>query len=119
MPKLVHQPEFLPSGRPTENGKFALAARDFNRGKKGADIVRVYDKLLNGLWADNGYFHLSDSWTESDGRGEVFKFKILSIDVSDDGQQAESAPLDDSHRRRIVPSSVKQAVWKRGHGQVH
>jgi hypothetical protein len=43
VPKIVDQPEFLPSGRPTENGKFAAAARAFKSGAKGPDIVKVYE----------------------------------------------------------------------------
>nr|WP_166178601.1 HNH endonuclease signature motif containing protein [Altererythrobacter segetis] len=113
MPKLVDQPEFLPSGRPTENGKFAAAARQFKAGMKGADIVRVYEKLHKGIWSDNGYFQLVDSWCENDGRRDVFKFKLVAVDIDEDDQQAEAAPLDESHRRRIIPSVVKQEVWKR------
>lgn len=117
VPKIVDQPEFLPSGRPTENGKFAAAARAFAAGKKGPDIVKVYEKLRKGIWADNGYFHLVDTWIENDGHRDVFKFKLLAVDIDDDNQAAEGARLDDSHRRRLIPSSVKQEVWKRDGGR--
>lgn len=117
VPKIVDQPEFLPSGRPTENGKFAAAARAFAAGKKGPDIVKVYEKLRKGFWADNGYFHLVDTWIENDGHRDVFKFKLLAVDIDDDNQAAEGARLDDSHRRRLIPSSVKQEVWKRDGGR--
>jgi hypothetical protein len=117
IPKNEDQPEFLPSGRPTENGKFAAAARDFKAGKKGPDIVKAYEKLLKGLWADNGYFHLVDSWVESDGRRSVFKFKLVAVDIDDEDQEAVAPKIDHEHRRRLIPSSVKQAVWKRDGGK--
>lgn len=75
VPKIVDQPEFLPSGRPTENGKFSAAARAFKSATKGPDIVKVYEKLRLGIWADNGYFHLVDTWVETNGQRNVFKFK--------------------------------------------
>jgi hypothetical protein len=117
LPKLVDQPEFLPSGRPTENGKFSKAAQQFKAGKKGPDIVRVYEKLHNGIWSDNGYFHLVDSWREDDAKRSVFKFKLVAIESDEGDQEAEAAALDDAHRRRLIPSVVKQEVWKRDQGK--
>ena len=52
VPKLLDQPEFSPSGRPTENGKFSAAAQQFKAGKKGPDIVRVYEKVRTGIWTE-------------------------------------------------------------------
>ena len=66
-PKAVDQPEFLPSGKLTENGKFHRVAQEYKQGKKGPDIVRVYEKIKDGIWSDNGLFHLIDSWTENTG----------------------------------------------------
>lgn len=43
-PKAVDQPEFLPSGNRSENGKFHKAAQDHKAGLKHPDIVRVYEK---------------------------------------------------------------------------
>ena len=45
LPKLEDQPEFLPSGRPTENGKFAAAARAFKNDQTSPERVRVYEKI--------------------------------------------------------------------------
>jgi hypothetical protein len=117
VPKLLDQPDFLPSGRPTENGKFAAAAQQFKAGKKGPDIVRAYEKLRDGIWADNGYFHLVDSWTEHDGTRSVFKFKLVAVDTDEGDELAEAPAFDDSQRRRIIPSAVKQAVWMRDQGK--
>jgi hypothetical protein len=38
--------------------------------------VRVYEKLRLGICADNGVFHLVDSWQESDEHRRVFKFRL-------------------------------------------
>jgi hypothetical protein len=117
VPKMLDQPEFLLSGRPTENGKFSAAAQQFRAGMKGPDIVRVYEKLRDGIWSDNGYFHLVDSWRESDGARSVFKFKLVAVEADESDQAAEAAALDDTHRRRLIPSAVKQQVWKRDQGR--
>jgi hypothetical protein len=117
MPKLLDQPEFLPSGRPTENGKFAAAARQFKAGKKGPDIVRVYEKVRDGIWADNGYFHLVDSWIEKGLERSVFKFKLVAIEAEDADEAAEASLHTEASRRRLIPSVVKQEVWKRDQGK--
>jgi len=117
-PKMVDQPEYRGSGSLTENGKFHKAAQDFKKELKGPDIVRVYEKIKPGIWSDNGYFHLVDSWLESDGKRNVFKFKLVAIDEVDD----ETLPEDTAHNReltrsRIIPTSVKLEVWKRDRGK--
>lgn len=116
-PKLLDQPEFLPSGRPTENGKFSAAAQQFKAGEKGPDIVRVYEKVRDGIWADNGYFHLVDSWQESDGQRSVFKFKLIAVETDQEDAQAEAVKTEETQRRRLIPSIVKQEVWRRDQGQ--
>lgn len=114
IPKNLDQPEFLPSGARSENGKFHKAAQDYKAGLKGPDIVKVYEKIKTGIWSDNGYFHLLDSWIENDGKRSVFKFRLIAID---DGTVNETAPEDlnsaDGRHSRIIPSSVKLQVWKR------
>ena len=51
------------------------------------------------------------------GYRDVFKFKLLAVDIEDEDQAAEGTRLDDSHRRRLIPSMVKQEVWKRDGGR--
>lgn len=60
-PKQVDQPQFLPSGKPTENGKFYQAALDYKAGKSAARLVRVYEKIRTGIWSYNGMFELVDA----------------------------------------------------------
>jgi len=116
-PKGLDQPEFRYSGSLTENGKFHRAAQRFKNGRKGPDIVKVYEKMRPGIWSDNGFFHLVDSWTQSDGIRNVFKFKLVAVeDVA-----SESLPEDPTNREvkrsRIIPTHVKLEVWKRDKGK--
>lgn len=116
-PKTLDQPEFLPGGGPTENGKFHRAAQEFKSGAKAPDLVRVYEKLRKGIWSYNGFFHLVDSWRQSDGTREVFKFKLDAIEEASDVSAAVDASYTLTKHRRIIPTHVKLAVWKRDGGK--
>lgn len=115
-PKETDQPERLTSGKLTENGKFHQAAQLFKTGHKGPDIVRVYEKIKAGIWTDNGYFHLVDSWIENDGCRNVFKFKLVAVEGVSDESAAEEVRGDFTERSRIIPTGVKLEVWARDQG---
>ncbi len=55
-PKTVDQPAFTPSGSRTQNRKFHDAAEKYKRGLSGPHAVRVYEKIHQGIWSDNGLF---------------------------------------------------------------
>ncbi|HWY62009.1 MAG TPA: HNH endonuclease [Rhizomicrobium sp.] len=113
-PKTIDQPQYLPSGKLTENGKFLEAARRYKNDGE-ARLVRVYEKLRDGIWADNGDFHLVDAWQEKVGRRHVFKFKLV---VAEAGiSTARSVRAEKEDRTRIIPSAVKQEVWLRDEGK--
>jgi hypothetical protein len=116
-PKVLDQPETQPGGKLTENGKFNQAAQQFKMGQKGPDIVRVYEKIKAGIWTDNGYFHLVDSWTESDRIRNVFKFKLVAVDDVSDESAAVDIPNRLVERSRIIPTNVKLEVWSRDGGR--
>lgn len=109
---LIDQPRDLPNGGLTQNGKFHEAAQWHKQGRRAAERVRVYEKVRDGVWADNGWFLLVDSWQEEDGRRLVYKFKLLAIDdpAPDTGEEFVA------ERRRMIPSNVKLEVWKRDGG---
>jgi hypothetical protein len=115
-PKALDQPEARGNGSLTENGKFHKAAQNYKIGKKGPDIVRVYEKIKAGIWSDNGYFHLVDSWREHDGSRNVFKFKLVAIEEVEDESLAEDLKDRLAERSRIIPTSVKLEVWARDSG---
>ena len=113
-PKLADQISVTKSGRKTENGKFHDAAQATKKGLRRPERVRVYEKLLRGIWSYNGVFHLIDSWTEFDGKRRAFKFKLIAVEGDDDFSQA---PVNEPERRRIIPTKVKLAVWRRDGGK--
>lgn len=115
-PKTVDQPERTPKGTLTQNGQFKQAADSFKRGTRRPECVRVYEKMLTGVWVFNGEFDLIDSWTEaSDGR-QVFKFKLRlrAVSSADDQSSVDRRELE---HERVIPSAVKLEVWKRDKGQ--
>ena len=113
-PKLVNQPEKLPSGKFTENGKFNSAAQATKNGGIPPERVRVYEKIKKGIWSYNGVFHLVDSWQEQDEFRNVFKFKLVAVEGDEDF--SKPVPKDMPHRR-IIPSWIKVEVWKRDGGK--
>jgi hypothetical protein len=113
-PKLLDQPEYLPSGKLSENGKFHKAAQEFKSGKREPERVRVYEKIKPGIWSYNGVFHLFDSWKEASGNRSVFKFKLIAVEGEEDfSKPASAVPV----RGRVIPSSVKLQVWVRDGGK--
>jgi hypothetical protein len=59
-PKLLDQPQFTPNGTPTQNGRFLEAARLARTQDSEPEQVRVYEKVLTGIWVYNGTFDLVD-----------------------------------------------------------
>lgn len=116
-PKSLNQPEYLPTGSLTENGKFHQAAQQFKAGEKAPDLIRVYEKLRKGIWSDNGFFHLVDSWIESDGIRNVFKFRLQAIEEVNDESAAVDQSFSATKHRRIIPTEIKLLVWKRDAGK--
>ena len=113
-PKIIDQPERLPSGKFTENGKFAAAAMAYKNGDTPPDRVRVYEKIKPGIWSYNGVFHLVDAWQENDEHRKVFKFKLVAVEGDEDFSKPVKADLP---HRRIIPTWVKLEVWKRDEGK--
>lgn len=114
-PKSLDQPEYESNGALTQNGKFHRAAQIYKSGKGNPEIVQVYEKIKNGIWVDNGFFHLIDSWIEHDGTRDVFKFKLIS--VNDKREKFSYLEKYDENRTRIIPSDIKLQVWKRDGGK--
>jgi hypothetical protein len=111
-PKSIDQPLLLPSGKPTQNGLFFDAAK--TRGHTDdCERVWVYEKIKSGIWVFNGCFALRKAKIEkSDGRNVCrFRLELLSEERVSADQVRELA------HTRVIPSVVKQSVWKRDGGK--
>jgi hypothetical protein len=113
-PKKEDQPRFLPSGKLTDNGKFEKAALDFKNNKRPAEIVRVYEKIKDGIWSFNGVFKLMDSYQKQVNGRSVFKFILQLTDEKIKGLEEVIELEADA---RLIPSEVKAQVWKRDKGK--
>lgn len=111
-PKTVDQSDYLPSGRPTQNGLFKRAALAHAEDGEPPVRVHVYEKIKKGIWVFNGVFLLRDAWTERSGSRDVFKFALELSEEAAGGPSAGDLP-----HNRIIPSAVKQEVWKRDGGR--
>ena len=112
-PKSLDQPRSMPSGKLTQNGLFAQAVEAFRQEKRNPEIVRVYEKLFNGVWSDKGLFELVDFKIVSSGRRRVFKFYLRATHDLQLSQQTQT----EFTQRRLIPSEVKKEVWKRDKGR--
>lgn len=112
-PKSVDQPETTPSGKLTQNGLFHKAAKHANADGAKPELVAVYEKIQDGIWAFNGFFELTGALVENDGKRDVFKFRLEL--VQDQKDFALGEPVDVAHTR-VIPSVVKLEVWKRDKG---
>ena len=113
-PKTVDQPTYNPGGSLTQNGLFYEAAMDYRDGFDPPERVKVYEKLLRGIWVYNGLFELVDAWQEWAGARHVFKFKLRLVeDITLDYERAVRELAHD----RLIPTSVKLEVWRRDEGR--
>jgi hypothetical protein len=116
-PKLVDQTDSTPGGTLTENGKFFQAAMQYKDGQKSAELIKVYEKIKNGIWVYNGVFELIDSWIEKSEGRNVFKFKLHVTDKTIDQKEQRANEVKDLAHNRMIPTSVKLEVWKRDQGK--
>jgi hypothetical protein len=116
-PKSVNQPDYTPKGSLTENGKFFKAAIKYKDGEQQAELVKVYEKIKDGIWVFNGVFELIDAWIAKTENRNVFKFKLQVTDKTIDQKEKRAIELKDLDHNRMIPTSVKLEVWKRDKGQ--
>ena len=114
-PKAEDQPHKLPSGKLTQNGLFAQAVARFKSGYSPPELVKVYEKILPGVWSLKGYFELVDCKVVQDGSRKVFRY-ILQLSDRVDVGSSENQTISQVHTR-LIPSEVKKEVWKRDGGR--
>ncbi|MGA2990578.1 MAG: HNH endonuclease signature motif containing protein [Candidatus Korobacteraceae bacterium] len=113
-PKAFDQPRFTKQGRLTPNGKFERAALEHKLGKSGPELVKVYEKIKEGIWTFNGVFQLVDCSVETEDSRKVFKFRL---ELTDHDFDETSRFLTELEHNRLIPSWVKQEVFKRDRGR--
>jgi hypothetical protein len=114
-PKTEDQSDKLPSGKLTQNGLFAHAVVKFKSGNSPPELVKVYEKILPGVWSLKGYFDLIDYKIVDDGSRNVFRYILRLSDRADVGS-SQNQPISQAHTR-LIPSEVKKEVWKRDGGR--
>jgi len=114
-PKTVDQPKRYPSGKLTQNGLFYRAAKQYAAGERPTELVKVYEKIRQGIWTYNGIFLLVDAWTEKSNGRNVFKFKLRL--AGDQSRQELSQGDFNLEHTRLIPAEVKREVWKRDKGR--
>lgn len=109
-PKLLDQLERHPRGALTENGKISSSNSICSNQVKRICIIQVYEKIKPGIWTDNGFFHLVDSWIENDETRNVFKFKLVAVENVSDKSSSKKKTCHLVERSRIIPTRVKLKV---------
>jgi 5-methylcytosine-specific restriction endonuclease McrA len=113
-PKGVDQPEFFPSGGPTQNGLFAAAVKRHKEDNALPERARVFEKIKDGIWTYNGVFELVDCRSDYSNGRRVFKFTLKLVHTED--HRIDINRTLESEDDRIIPSWVKLEVWKRDKG---
>ncbi|OGJ55538.1 hypothetical protein A3D88_04345 [Candidatus Peribacteria bacterium RIFCSPHIGHO2_02_FULL_52_16] len=111
-PKKIDQPLRTKNGSLTQNGKFAEAIEKFRLGS-AVELVKVYEKIIPGVWSLKGFFDLIDYSVQNDGNRNVF---VFSLRLSETQEIETSTHIDIAHTR-LIPSSVKKEVWQRDNGR--
>jgi len=111
-PKTLDQPAKTKNGTLTQNGKFVEAIEGFKK-NSNAEPVRVYEKILPGVWSLKGVFDLVDYRIKHDGKRNVYVF-LLKLS---DKQDIETNTHIDLAHTRLISSEIKKEVWKRDGGK--
>ncbi len=113
-PKFEDQQSNLPSGKLTQNGFFIKAVNDYKNKSRTPELVKIYEKVLPGVWSLKGLFELADYGVVFDNGRNVFRF-VLRLSIN---QELNIDPgVKNLEHTRIIPSQVKKDVWKRDNGE--
>lgn len=121
-PKRVDQPLKLPSGKPTDNGKFFNAAMAHKNGQAPPEPVQVYEKIATGIWCDRGRHELVDASLvdvpagRKNGQPHTRKVCRFFLRPTRTPGATAAADLQELSVARQIPTAVKVQVWKRDNG---
>ena len=99
----------------TQNGLFAQAVNKHKNEGSPPELVKVYEKVLPGVWSLKGYFDLVDYKIVHDGKRNVFRYILRLSDCI--GAATLNAEVASHEHTRLIPSEVKKEVWKRDNGR--
>ncbi|MFC1933190.1 HNH endonuclease [Chloroflexota bacterium] len=116
-PKELDQPKFTRNGTLTQNGHFANAVEKYKRTGSEPELVKVYEKILSGVWSLKGYFELADYQIRYDGKRNVLIFILRLKENQNIGGTAEVYRLISTKHSRLIPTQVKKEVWQRDKGR--
>lgn len=111
--KIFDQPSTTRNGTLTQNGKFIAAVKKFKDGIGPVESIKVYEKILPGVWSLKGFFDLVDYYVRHDGKRNVFVFILRLSNKQDVGIDAQ---INLAHTR-LISSEIKKEVWKRDGGK--
>src|ERR1035437_2877886 len=112
-PKMLDQPNKTKNGTSTQNGKFIDAIERYKKVTTDAESVKVYEKILPGVWSLKGLFDLIDYHVKHDGKRNVY---IFSLKLSKEQDIGTNKYIDLAHTR-LISSEIKKEVWKRDNGK--
>lgn len=113
-PKRFDQQLQYPSGQSTQNGLFVKSIEAFKNGMQKPERIKVYEKILSGVWSLKGVFNLVDYKIVEDGNRKAFRF-ILTLSDSRESKTSQMSSFEP--RSRLIPSEIKKEVWKRDGGK--
>jgi hypothetical protein len=115
--KKLDQPLYTNAGTLTDNGKFFQEVTKYKSGERPIPLeVQVYEKLTPGVWYDKGIFHLIDAKILFRSNRKVIVFYLNPVNDTSVTASSLRQNFDYTHER-MIPSSVKVAVWKRDGGK--
>lgn len=114
-PKFFDQPRKTKTGKFTQNGLFAKAVDEYKNGEN-PEIVRVYEKIFDGLWSEKGFFLLINyKYIKDENNRFVFRYILEETEYEFDVVSLKSNKL--RPRTRVIPSEIKKIVWVRDNGR--
>ena len=108
-PKTHDQSRYTSKGSLTENGKFIKAIEGYKQGINEVQIVKIYEKIISWIWTLKWLFRLIDYKIKNNSQRNIY---VFILELSETQDISSNSSIDLQHTR-LIPSNVKQAVWKR------
>lgn len=114
-PKIVDQPRTTKTGKVTQNGLFAQAVEEYRNGKN-PEVVRAYEKILDGVWSEKGFFNLINyQYLKDENNRFIFRYILEETEIDLESDKIIKNTL--RPRSRVIPSDIKKVVWERDQGR--